>query len=101
MDMHFDIVRLVDAVILFTVLECALLLLVRQLTGRGVAARDFVVNLVSGLCLMLALRCLAAGAGPLAVALCLLAAGTAHAVDLSMRWRRAGNAASSPTEVTA
>ena len=87
MDMHFDIVRLVDAVILFTVLECALLLLVRQLTGRGVAARDFVVNLLSGLCLMLALRCLAAGA--------------AHAVDLSMRWRRVGSAASSPTEVTA
>jgi len=95
------IAPLIDLVIAFTVVEGVALSLYHRVSRKGVAPRDFALNLLSGLCLMLALRCLAAGAGPLAVALCLLAAGTAHAVDLSMRWRRAGSAASSPTEVTA
>ena len=101
MDANFDIVRLIDAVILFTVLECALLLVHRRITGRGVAARDFVVNVLSGLCLMLALRCLAAGAGTVVVALCLLGAGAAHGIDLAMRWRRSSGAAPSRAELTA
>ena len=47
---------LIDVVIAITLLEAAALSLHHRLTGKGVAPGDFIVNLVSGLCLMLALR---------------------------------------------
>jgi hypothetical protein len=79
---------LVDAVIAFTLIECAGLVLYHRATGRGVAPREFFANLVSGLCLMLALRCLVRDTGSAWVAVCLLAAGLAHASDLWRRWHR-------------
>lgn len=85
-------VWLVDAVIAFTVLEAVLLLALQRWRGRGVPARDFLLNLISGLCLMAALRCAVAGSLLPGTALplwlpWLAAAGVAHAGDLARRWR--------------
>ena len=88
MNEHPLIVLLVDLVIVFTLIEGAVLLLVHRATGRGVAPRDFLLNMVSGLCLMLALRALVRDTGAAWVAMCLLGAGVAHGTDLWIRWRR-------------
>ena len=82
------ITQVIDLVIAFTLIECAVLAFLHRATGKGVALRDFAMNMLSGLCLMLALRCLAHEAGAGWVALCLLAAGLAHGADILMRWRR-------------
>ena len=87
----------VDAVIAFTVVEGALLIGYRALTGRGVALRGFAVNMLSGLCLMLALRAVVRDAGSASVLLWLLAAGLAHAADMVWRWQRAARRPSPPT----
>lgn len=79
---------LVDAIIVITLGEGLLLAWWFHRTGRGVAPSQFLANLVSGLCLMLALRSvLAHGAGAMML-LWLMSAGLAHAVDLWRRWRR-------------
>ena len=78
----------VDLVIAFSVLEGLALAVYFGLTGRGVAPAQFLVNLVSGLCLMLALRNALAGAAWPWLLLCVLGAGLAHAVDLWRRWGR-------------
>jgi len=78
---------LIDLVIAFTLIEAGVLLAYRFATGRGVASRDFALNMVSGLCLMLALRALAHDAGVAWVAVCLLASGVAHGADIWLRWR--------------
>ena len=79
---------LIDLVIAFTVIEGAALLLYHRATGRGVVPREFLLNMLSGLCLMLALRALLRDAGAAWVAACLLGAGLAHGADLWRRWRR-------------
>ncbi len=79
---------LVDLVIAITVIEALALSLLHWRTGRGVAPRDFLINLSSGLCLMLALRSVLRDAGITWLALWLLAAGAAHAIDIAVRWRR-------------
>lgn len=96
MNESFGIASIVDLVIAVTLLECAALALYHRATGRGVAPRDFLMNMVSGLCLMLALRCLARDAGMAWVALFLLAAGIAHGTDILIRWRRGSRAAATP-----
>jgi hypothetical protein len=83
----FNLVDLVDLVIVLTLVEATALVIYRQRTGRGIALRDFVPNMSSGLCLMLALRCLAADSGLASIALCLLAAGVAHGTDILIRLR--------------
>ena len=88
MNDHALIASLVDLVIAFTLIEGAALLLYHRAAGRGVAPRDFLLNMASGLCLMLALRAFARDAGVTWIALCLLSAGLAHGADLWMRWRR-------------
>ena len=89
MNDHALIASLVDLVIAFTLIEGAALLLYHRATGKGVAPREFVLNMASGLCLMLALRALVQEAGAAWVATCLLAAGVAHGADLWRRWRHA------------
>lgn len=92
--------QIIDLVIAFTLVECAALALYHRATGRGVAPREFAMNMVSGLCLMLALRCLAHDAGATWIALFLLAAGVAHGTDLWMRWSRGSRAARANRRVT-
>jgi hypothetical protein len=81
---------IIDAVIALTLVECAALAAWRYRTGTGPTLDDVGLNLLSGLCLMLALRALARDAGSAWVAVCLLAAGAAHFTDLARRWRRSG-----------
>ncbi len=81
--------RFIDLAIAITLIEAAVLVLHHRLTGRGVAPAEFIVNLLSGLCLMLALRAALGGAGWPWVALPLLLAGLTHLFDLSRRWRSA------------
>jgi len=83
-----DTLWLVNAVIAFTVLEGAALMLWRATTGRGPRWPDIVANLAAGLCLLLALRSVLDNAGWAACALWLAAAGAAHATDLWRRWPR-------------
>lgn len=80
--------RLIDIVIAVTLLEGLLLVALHRRTGRGVAPRDFALNLASGLALMLALRAGLSSAGWGWVAGGLLASGLLHAADLRARWRR-------------
>ena len=59
-----------------------------RFTGQGLAPDDYALNMLSGLCLMLAVR---AALGLLAwpwVAVCLSASGLAHGWDMRRRWQR-------------
>jgi hypothetical protein len=78
---------LVDLAIAITLVELAVLCLLHWRTGRGVAPRDLLPNLVAGLCLMAAVRAGITGAGWGWVAAGLMASGLAHAADLRARWR--------------
>jgi len=81
--------RLIDGVIAFTLLEGVALAVYHRRTGCGVGVGEFGANMVAGVCLMLALRLAVGAAGGSAwVALCLLAAGVAHGVDIWRRWGR-------------
>ena len=77
----------VDIAIAFITLETLALGLLHSLTGRGLALRDYGLTVLSGLSLMLALRCaLTPGFWP-GMALFLVTAGLAHGADLRVRWR--------------
>ncbi|WP_395670193.1 hypothetical protein [Rhodoferax sp.] len=78
---------IVNVAIGFTLLELVVLWVWHRTTGRGLAPRDYALNLLSGLMLMLALRASIAALWP-GVALCLIAAGVAHVSDLVLRSRR-------------
>jgi len=71
--------RVIDAILLLVVLEA--LVVVRQ--GR----LGILPTLLSGAALLLAVRAALAGWGEEAIALALLVAGVAHAIDLWLRWR--------------
>ena len=79
---------LITIVIGFTLIEGVALCAYRLRTGKGVAAKDFVANWVSGLCLMFALRSALADAWWTWVAVWLLASGLVHCCDLWWRWQR-------------
>ena len=80
--------RLIEIVIAVTLLEGVALTVYHRISGKGVAPREFAANLVSGLCLMLALRGVLAGSGWGWTALLLLGSGLVHASDLWQRWKR-------------
>jgi hypothetical protein len=87
-DAHTLITLLTDAVIVFTVLEGVGLVLYHRTTGKGLPPQAYLLNLTSGLWLMLALRAALQGAGTGWIAACLALAGLAHASDLWRRLRR-------------
>ena len=78
---------LVDTIIAITLLEAAGLLFYHHQTKRGMKPRDYLLNMISGLCLMLALRCILSGASWHLVAICLVGAGLAHIADICLRLR--------------
>ncbi|CAN5866108.1 hypothetical protein BH11PSE13_BH11PSE13_22880 [soil metagenome] len=96
-----SIAQIVDAVIVVTALEGIALVVWHRRTGAGVAPRDFAANLVSGLCLMLALHAALRDLGAAWIALFLLAAGIAHAADLWRRWVRRPSDGRRPNERSA
>ena len=82
----------VDIAIGFIVLETAALWAFHQITGRGLVVQDVLLTILSGLSLMLALRCaLTPGFWP-GMALFLITAGLAHGADLRARARAQANA---------
>ena len=68
--------------------EGAGLIVYRALTGRG--PWPFAANLLAGASLLIAWRASASGASATAVAAALAAAGLAHGLDLTARWRASG-----------
>ena len=76
---------LIDTILAITLLETAALLAYHYTTKRGLAPRDYLLNIASGLCLMLALRCALAGSGWYFIAAFLMAAGVAHIADVAWR----------------
>lgn len=80
--------RLVDLILIVVVVEATALLLVWRYTGRGVAPGDLLPNLCAGAFLLLALRITLGGEGWMPACGCLAAAGVAHLIDVSRRWRR-------------
>ena len=75
----------VDIAIGFIVLETVALWALHQITGRGLVVQDVLLTLLSGLSLMLALRCaLTPGFWP-GMALFLITAGLVHGADLRAR----------------
>ena len=75
----------VDIAIGFILIETAALWTFHRITGRGLAIQDFLLTVLSGLSLMLALRCaLTPGLWP-GMALFLITAGLAHGADLRAR----------------
>ena len=79
---------LLDAVMALTVLEGALLWALHRAGRRVPAPGDVLPNLVSGLCLMLALRAALAGWPWGLMWAALAASGIIHAGDLWRRWPR-------------
>ena len=79
---------LIDAIIAITLLEVTMLLLYHHQTKRGLMPRDYLLNVLSGLCLMLTLRCALAGSVWYVMATFLTAAGLAHVADIILRMRQ-------------
>lgn len=79
--------RLVDLIIALVVIEIVVLFLYRALTGRGIALSDLLPNILAGAFLLIALRFALSDAGWMPICLSLTAAGLAHVIDLTRRWR--------------
>ena len=79
---------LVDTIIAITLVEAAVLLAYHRQTKRGLKPRDYLLNVVSGLCLMLALRCTINSSSWYFVAAWLMLAGVAHVADVALRLRQ-------------
>lgn len=79
--------RLIEAIVVLTVLEGLGLAAYHRASGRGVAPSDIWRNLLSGLSLMLALREALVGAWWGWIVACLTASLLAHLSDLQRLWR--------------
>lgn len=79
---------LVDMAIAITLLEWVGLALYRRMSGKGLPAQAYLLNLVSGLCLMLAVRSALFGQDWWWGATCLAASGVAHVIYLRQRWQQ-------------
>ena len=80
--------RIVDVMLLFIVIEVAMILLIRRLTGGGIGAVPLLVNIGAGGSLMLALRADLTGAEWTWIAVFLVSALVFHVSDLAIRWQR-------------
>ena len=79
---------LIDTIIAITLIEVTFLLLYHHQTKRGLMPRDYLLNVLSGLCLMLALRCALSASSWYFIGAFLALAGTAHVADIAMRLRQ-------------
>jgi hypothetical protein len=89
---------LINLVLLISIAEGLFLYSYHRFTGRGLAPQHYAMNLLAGLCLMLAIRSVSSAlpaqfsdlAPPqMLLIACLLAAGVAHWTDIYRRWKRA------------
>lgn len=79
--------HLVDLILALVAAEAVALIVYWRLTGRGIPTADLTPNLLSGACLLLALRAALGGWSTAWIALSLACALMAHLVDLRRRWR--------------
>ena len=79
--------HLIDLILIVVVVEAAALMIFWKNGRRGVAPADLLPNLCAGAFLLLALRVTLGGAGWVPASACLTAAGLAHLVDVTRRWR--------------
>ncbi len=79
--------RVLDLILAGMALEAVGLILLYRTTGRGVRPARLLPNLLSGMCLLLAMRVGAGGAWWGWVSLALLGALAFHLVDLGRAWR--------------
>lgn len=87
MDELFASGRLVDLILVLVIVETVILIGYWRRTSRGIAVADLLPNLFAGGFLLLALRTTLAGQDWRWSCACLAAAGLAHTVDISRRWR--------------
>lgn len=78
--------RILEIILAGMALEAAGLALYHRRTGRGIAPGAFLPNLLSGMCLLLAMRAGLGGAWWGWVGLCLLGALVLHLSDLRRLW---------------
>ncbi len=78
--------HIIDAILVLTLLECLFIAGYHARTGRGPEPAPFVVNVLSGVCLMIALRCALIGAWWGWISVCLLGSLAMHLLDLMRRW---------------
>lgn len=79
--------RVLDLILLGMALEALGLAVHHRATGRGVRPARLLPNLLSGMCLLLAMRVGAGGAWWGWVSLALLGALAFHLLDLGRAWR--------------
>jgi hypothetical protein len=78
--------RIVDCILLLVFVEVMILIIIRKQTGNGLKPLDFILSLLAGVALLLALRAALRGLGWPVVALFLFLSLLAHLMDLSRRW---------------
>jgi hypothetical protein len=79
--------RIVDFILALTALELIFFFVYRRLTGHGVAPLELLINLLSGVLLLLGLRFALIGAWWGWIGLCLFGSLLAHSSDLWRRWQ--------------
>jgi hypothetical protein len=79
---------LVDIAILITLLEGLALALYFVLTRKGIEPINFALNLLAGLCLMVALRNALTSSGWIWIALWLFLGGLAHWAEVVFRFKK-------------
>lgn len=82
--------QLVDFIIGLTLIEAVCLMIYQRITQRGLALKDYGLNLASGVFLLLALRAALAHFSWIWIAGCLTAAGLTHSADIVLRLRQRG-----------
>lgn len=90
MESLFSTGRIIDAIIILTLVEMLLLCVYYWRTGKGIPTSLVVSNLMAGLCLLLAVRLALSGVAWSWIASCLLASLLAHLANLRALWRRVG-----------
>ncbi len=79
--------RAVDMILLLMIAEGAILWVLHRRTKAGVPPADLLINLASGMSLLLAVRAALLGLSWRWIALALTAALFCHVADLRRRWR--------------
>ncbi|MGJ5179183.1 hypothetical protein ACQR16_13980 [Bradyrhizobium oligotrophicum] len=87
MDELFRSPHLVDLILAVVAVELIAIALVWRRSRRGISPRALLPNLLAGVFLLLALRCVLVDAPWFWLAACLAASGLANAADLRQRWR--------------
>ena len=80
--------HLVDGILLLVAGEIIALTLLWRWRRQGIAPADLIPNVLAGGFLLLTVRLVLGGAGWMACSASLAAAGAAHLIDITRRWRR-------------